>query len=267
MSVERASRQHDASLDNWTLCPLSPSAVKRPKMIGYTTGGSWREGRVELKFDNNTVTEQDKRQAELTILEGFQRLSQTIQGEGLYSRSYMQLTPCIDASDNSPLSSSLSTFECLGDSEEASCARIGSILPIRNGYSVYGRIDNVQVLVQDAAEFGTVLDQLIDAKVAMLRQATVSLGILARERDYELHKLEVQYQQRLDSFEKYHRDVLVGHICEQHSPAELTKVLAEWESQRQDICARWRYENKEAIMDIEHVYHCNRTSLLLACRV
>ena len=172
-------------------CPLSPS-VKRQKVGGYSSGGSWHEGRVELKFDREALDIESRQMVQEVILQAFERLNQTIIGEGLFHRPYTQ-----HVMDKCKHNSPRRTLEYLGEDGDASCGRIGSIISISLGYAVYGRVDNIQVLVQDPAMFANMVDQLVDQKVSMLRHATVSLGALELDRTKKLEELEIEHQSKL----------------------------------------------------------------------
>lgn len=238
-------------------CPLSPS-IKRQKVGGYSSGGSWHEGRVELKFDQEALEIESRQMVQEVILQAFERLNQTIIGEGLCHRPYTQHV--MDKGQHTSVNSPRRTLEYLGEDGDASCGRIGSIIPISLGYTVYGRVDNIQVLVQDPAMFANMVDQLVDRKVSMLRQATVSLGALELNRTNKLEGLEVEHQGKLKKFGEIHRDKLVAWICE--FPAIAENKLAAWESQRQEKTARLENEYQQAIMDIEHEYHQKKGEFL-----
>ena len=232
-------------------------------MEGYRSGGSWHDGRVEIKFNTNFVDPQAKQMAKEVVLQAFMRLDQTIIGEGLFHRPYTQLATCI----NHRQPESHAPVECLGDDGDASCGRIGSVIPVSYGYAMYGRVDNIQVLVQDPATFTQMIDELVDAKVANLRQATASLGALEMERKEQTHVFAVQHKNVLKQFADYHQDKLVAWICEQPTHQTVGDMLAVWELERQNKCAGWQVEFQQQSMNVEHEYHQKRREILRNCLV
>lgn len=240
-----------------TDCPRSP-LVKRQKMEGYVSGGSWHEGRVELKFNASLVDHQAKQTAKEVLLQAFMRLDQTIKGECLFHRPYTQSVDCVDPRQHP----SPAPTECLGGDGDASCGRLGSVVPIFYGYTMYGRIDNIQVLVQDPAMFTQLMDELIDVKVSNLRQATVCLGALEMNRKEKTQNLQVQHERVLGKFAKYHQDKLVAWVCGQPFNRMVGDMLAAWELERQKKCQTWQLEYQQKSMNVEHEYHQKRREIL-----
>lgn len=240
-------------------CPLSPS-IKRQKVGGYSSGGSWHEGRVELKFDHDVVDDQSRRLMKEVILQAFERLNQTIIGEGLFHRPYTQYVACQETHTSN---CDLSNLEYFGQDGDASCGRIGSVIPILLGYAVYGRVDNIQVLVQEPGMFTQVMDDLVDRKVSLLRQATLSLGALELYRIETLKETKEVFRTKLNEFDDLHRDALVAVICE--CPATAPGKLSEWESQRQEKSLFFENEYQKNVMNIEHECHLKKGKALQSC--
>ena len=262
-NVEAIDADQSFDTAQWIIeCPLSP-LVKRQKMEGYYSEGSWHDGRVELKFNTKFVDNQTKQMAKEVIHQAFMRLDQTIIGEGLFHRPYTQLADCVDRRQpQSPV-----PVECLGDDGDASCGRIGSVIPVSYGYAMYGRVDNIQVLVQDPTMFTQLMDELVDAKVVHLRQATVSSGALELERTAQMQNLKDQHETVLEKFAEHHHDKLVARLCEQPTQQMVGDMLAEWEVERQKKCRSWQVEYQEKCMNVEHEYHKKKREILRNCLV
>jgi len=232
-------------------------------MKGYCSGGSWHDGRVELKFNTHFVDDTAKQMAKEVIHQAFMRLDQTILGEGLLHRPYTQLADCVDRRQlQSPVPA-----ECLGDDGDASCGRIGSVIPVAYGYAMYGRIDNIQVLVQDPTMFTQLMDELVDAKVSHLRQATASLGALEMERTRQMENLKFHHETVLEQFARHHQDELVARLSERPNPLVIGDILADWEFERHRQCATWQVEYQKKSMNVEHEYHKKNREILRNCLV
>lgn len=262
-----SENHRDLDIDEWmSHCPFSPT-IKRQKTSGYTAGGSWHGGRVELKVDRDLVDDDARQMIQRSILQAFQRLHQTIIGEGLFYRSH---TKMVESPGFLAINAERQT-EYLGDDGDASCGRIGSIIPILPGYTVYGRIDNIQVLVQDYVVFNNMMDELVDRKVSMLRRATVAFGKLERWRAEQKKEISDQYMTMLANFGERHQDELVARICEDRSAIGHKQVpwecLVQWEEEREIKSTTQKTENEKRLMDIEHEYYQNKVGIIRSCLI
>lgn len=223
----------------------------------YQDGGSWFDGRVELQFNIDLVEEDQKQVARRAIFEMFHVMNERICNEGLFHRTYSQSCDRFNHENPSVLSS-----QWLGSDGNPTFFRIGPVAPVIPGYALYGRIDNVQLVVEEPNLFRQQLLQLIGQKLAWSQAGTQQLGLNARVYSESMDELEHKHRKEMADLETQQQIDLVFLVCEKSSPRKRQDRVASWGIKCFDDVSRLKMVQQQERMDLEHNYRRSKNEIL-----